>query len=65
MTYQQAVGEKISTLLMVVAMLLVGLGVSFYLGWILTLVLLGYLPLIMLAWTKNFVVKSETSTIDD
>jgi hypothetical protein len=57
MTFQMAVGEKISTILMVVSMLVVGVGLSLYVGWILTLVMLGYIPIVILIWTKNIAVK--------
>lgn len=65
MAFQMAVGEKISTLIMVVGMLAAGLGISFYLGWILTLIILGYLPIIIISWTVNIAVKTETGQEED
>jgi len=53
MAYQLAVGEKISSVITIVSMLITALGLSFYLGWILTLILLGCLPLIGLSWVNN------------
>ncbi len=44
---------------MLISMVLTGLGVALYNGWILTLVLLCYLPFLMLAWTYNIVTKHK------
>ena len=38
-------------------MLLTALGISFYLGWILTLVVLGTLPIIAFCWFRNISVR--------
>jgi hypothetical protein len=32
-------------------MLLTGLGISLYMGWILSLIILGYLPIIAVGWS--------------
>ena len=56
--YQEAIGEKISNLIMITSMFIFGLAVSFYVGWIVTLVILAYLPIIILLWTKNVAVKA-------
>lgn len=61
MAFQMAVGEKISILMMVISMLVVGVGISFYLGWILTLIIIGYLPIVLLTWTNHNEVKSTTN----
>ena len=53
MAFQLAVGEKISSVITIIAMLIVALGLSFYLGWILALILLGCLPIIGLSWVNN------------
>jgi ABC-type multidrug transport system fused ATPase/permease subunit len=53
MAFQLAVGEKISSVITILSMLVTALGLSFYLGWILTLVLLGTLPIIGLSWANN------------
>ena len=45
---------------MVLSMLIVGIAVSLFTGWILTLVMLAYLPFVICAWTKNFKTKVET-----
>ena len=58
MTFQLAVGEKISTIIMVLSILFGGIGLAFYLGWILSLVLLAYLPVIIIFWSwavRNYV----------
>jgi ATP-binding cassette, subfamily B (MDR/TAP), member 1 len=52
MAYQLAVGEKISTIIMVLSMVFAGLGLSLYIGWILTLVILGFTPVIIVLWSK-------------
>ena len=65
MTFQLAVGEKVSTIIMVIAMLLTGIGISLYTGWILTLILLAYIPLVIVVWTKSVSVKVETTNEED
>ena len=65
MTFQLAIGEKVSTIILVVMMLLTGIGISLYTGWILTLVLLAYIPLVIVVWTKNVSVKVETTNEED
>ena len=65
MTFQLAVGEKISTILMVLTMVVVGLGLSFYTGWILTLVMLAYMPVVIILWAKAIAVKVENSHLED
>ena len=42
---------------MVLAMLTAGVILSFYVGWILTLVMLAYIPFIICAWTKSIKTK--------
>ena len=53
MVFQQAIGEKISYLITLIAMMVISLGIAFSLGWILTLVVLGCMPIIGWAWFKN------------
>jgi ATP-binding cassette, subfamily B (MDR/TAP), member 1 len=65
MTYQLAIGEKISSIIMVLSMLTAGIGISFYLGWILTLVILAYIPVIIIVWTKSIAIKVETGHEED
>ena len=50
---------------MVIAMLLTGIGISLYTGWILTLILLAYIPLVIVMWTKSVSVKVETTNEED
>jgi ATP-binding cassette, subfamily B (MDR/TAP), member 1 len=57
MIYQLAVGEKIMTLITIVAMLVTGIGLALYAGWMLTLVIMAYLPFLIIAYTKNFSAK--------
>jgi ATP-binding cassette, subfamily B (MDR/TAP), member 1 len=57
MIYQLAVGEKIMTLITIVAMLVTGIGLALYTGWMLTLVIMAYLPFLIIAYTKNFSAK--------
>ena len=40
-----------STLIMIISMLLVGIGLSLSVGWILTLIILAYIPLVICGWT--------------
>ena len=44
---------------MVISMLITGIGLSLYIGWILTLVMLAYIPVVMLLWSKNIAIKVE------
>ena len=44
---------------MVLAMLTMGIILSFYVGWILTLIMLAYIPFVICAWTKNIKTKVE------
>lgn len=46
-------------------MLVVGVGISFYLGWILTLIIIAYLPIVLLTWTNHNDVKSSTAKEED
>ncbi len=46
-------------------MLLSGLGISLYLGWILTLAVLGYLPIIALCWWYSVSTKKKNSIEQD
>ena len=59
MSFQLAVGEKISNVITIITMLLIGLVLSIYLGWILTLVMLGCLPIIGFCWYKNVSIRNE------
>ena len=61
MAYQLALGEKISNLIMIVAMFIAGLAVSIYVGWILALILLAYLPFLIMLQTKNITTKVEVN----
>ena len=61
MAYQLALGEKISNLIMIVAMFIAGLAVSSYVGWILALILLAYLPFLIMLQTKNITTKVEVN----
>ena len=61
MAYQLALGEKISNLIMIVAMFIAGLVVSLYVGWILALILLAYLPFLIMLQTKNITTKVEVN----
>ncbi len=42
---------------MLFSMLCVGVGISLYNGWILSLVILGYLPIFILTWAKYIAIK--------
>jgi len=44
-------------------MLLSAIGLSLYHGWILALVVIGYLPFLLIAWAKN--VRARQSTINE
>jgi ATP-binding cassette, subfamily B, bacterial AbcA/BmrA len=59
MAFQLAVGEKISSVITIVSMLLTGLAISFYLGWILTLVTLALLPFIAYFWFNNAMTRNR------
>lgn len=60
-----AVGEKISSLIMILSMFLTGIAVSFYIGWMLTLVCLLYIPILILCWTKSLTFRAEVSKEED
>jgi ABC-type bacteriocin/lantibiotic exporter with double-glycine peptidase domain len=53
MAFQLAVGEKISNVISLISMLIAGLIFSFYIGWILTFIVLGCLPIIAFFWYKD------------
>lgn len=40
-------------------MLVVGIGLSLYVGWILTLVVLAYIPIVIVIWTKDISTRLE------
>ena len=44
---------------MIISLFAAGLGVSLFVNWIITLVILAYLPVLILLWTKNISVKGE------
>lgn len=44
---QRGIGEKFGNIIMSISSFILGYGFAFYLGWILTLILLGGLPLMM------------------
>lgn len=46
---------------MVTSMFLSGLAIALYSGWILTLVIVAYLPFLILICTKNILIKTETA----
>ena len=58
MAYQLAVGEKVSGLMVIVGMVVSGLALSFYRGWILTLILAVYMPFMVICYTKNTNIKA-------
>jgi ATP-binding cassette, subfamily B (MDR/TAP), member 1 len=59
MSFQLAVGEKISNVITILSMLIIGLGLSIYLGWILTLIMVGCLPIIGFCWYKNVSIRNN------
>ena len=61
MAFQLAIGEKISNLIMIISMSLSGLAISLFVGWIMTLVMLAYIPIMILIWTKNIATKVEVT----
>lgn len=46
-------------------MLVVGLGLSFYTGWVLTLVMLAYMPVLIIIWSKLIAIKVENMQKED
>ena len=58
-TFQEAIGEKISKMILIISMFLSGIGVSLYLGWFLTVITLAYLPFLIWTYYKGIVVKGE------
>lgn len=46
-------------MIMLISMVLTGIGIALYNGWILTLVVMAYLPFLILAWTYNIVTKHK------
>jgi ABC-type bacteriocin/lantibiotic exporter with double-glycine peptidase domain len=59
LTFQRAIGEKISTLIVLTSMLITGLAIALYLGWILALVILAYLPILALFWARHLSFKTD------
>ena len=59
LTYEQAIGNKISTLIYLISMLLVGIGLSLYNGWIFTLIMIAFFPFIGCAWGKAVSIKHK------
>lgn len=47
-SFQGAIGEKVSTLIMTLSMFIVGFVIAFVYGWLMTLVVLASMPLIAL-----------------
>ena len=60
LAFEQSIGEKISTVIFLASMLLTGIIQAFVLGWILALVVVGYMPLIIMGWTINVRVRHQT-----
>ena len=61
MSFELAIGEKISNLIMICSMFVGGIVVSFIEGWILSAILLLYLPIIIYLHSKNIKVKVSVS----
>ena len=61
MTFQLAIGEKISNIIMIISTFIAGMAVSFSQGWILSAVLLTYAPFIIVTYTKNISTKASVS----
>jgi ATP-binding cassette, subfamily B (MDR/TAP), member 1 len=59
MVYQLAVGEKIMTMISVISMFITGIILAVYVGWILALVIIAYLPFFVITATKNFAIKTK------
>ena len=59
LTYEQAIGNKISTLIYLLSMLLSGIGISLYNGWIFTLVMIAYFPIVGCIWSKAVSIKHK------
>jgi ATP-binding cassette, subfamily B (MDR/TAP), member 1 len=57
LSFQLAIGEKVSTLIMLTAMIFSGIGLSLYFGWVLALIILGFLPILILCWSFNIACK--------
>ena len=61
MAYQLAIGEKISNLILIISMSIFGLIISLFVGWIMALVMLAYIPIMILIWTKDIATKVEVT----
>ena len=61
-SFQRAIGEKISSLLMIISMVLSGLAAALFYGWILTMILLAFIPLVVYSWNRNMNVSIETAS---
>jgi len=42
---------------MLISMVLTGIGIGLYLGWILALIILAYLPILIICWAVNIAYK--------
>ena len=61
MAFQLAIGQKISNIIMIISTFIAGMAVSFSQGWILSAVLLAYLPFVIITHTKNISTKASVS----
>ena len=59
LAFEQAIGEKISILVFLASMVLSGIGLSLFNGWIYSLVIVAYMPLLVLAWTRNVKARQQ------
>ena len=44
---------------MLISMILTGIGIAVYMGWILALIILAYLPILIICWAINIAYKKE------
>ena len=59
LAFQLAIGEKLSTLIMITSMFLSGIAISIYLGWILALINIAFLPILIICWSVNIAFKRQ------
>lgn len=62
LTFEQAIGEKISIIVYILSMFVVAMAQAFYYGWIYSLVIVAYLPLFVFFWTRTFMTRQQTFT---
>ena len=65
LAFQSSISEKISSVIFIISMLVISLGIAFYLGWILSVVVLICIPIIALCWYKGVTIRLKLKHIKE